>query len=254
MIEEKDIMIKAKNVGMRFNLGIEKGFSAKQFFIELLKGKRRNKKKNEFWALSGIDFEIKKGEVVGLIGSNGAGKSTFLKIIAGVMKPTKGEIQVKGNVCPMIELGAGFDYDLTAKENIYLNGAILGYSKEFIDKKFNDIVNFSELNNFLEVPVKNFSSGMIARLAFSIATIVDPEILIVDEILSVGDLAFQQKSEEKMRSMIGGGTTVLYVSHSVDSIKSLCNKVIWLEHGKIVEIGQPSEVCDKYQKTVLKEE
>ena len=147
MIEEKDIMIKAKNVGMRFNLGIEKGFSAKQFFIELLKGKRRNKKKNEFWALSGIDFEIKKGEVVGLIGSNGAGKSTFLKIIAGVMKPTKGEIQVKGNVCPMIELGAGFDYDLTAKENIYLNGAILGYSKEFIDKKFNDIVNFSELNN-----------------------------------------------------------------------------------------------------------
>lgn len=251
---DNDVMIDAKNISMKFNLGIEKGFSIKQFFVDLLSFKRRKKVKNDFYALADVNFQVKRGEVIGLIGSNGAGKSTLLKVVAGVMKPTKGKIEVKGNVCPMIELGAGFDYDLTARENIYLNGAILGYSKEFIEKKFNEIIEFSELSDFLDVPVKNFSSGMIARLAFSIATIVDPEVLIVDEILSVGDLAFQQKSEEKMKSMIGGGTTVLYVSHSIDSIKSLCDRVIWLEHGKIVEIGDPRVVCKKYQELTLKEE
>ena len=250
---DNDVMIDAKNISMKFNLGIEKGFSIKQFFVDLLSFKRRKKVKNDFYALTDVNFQVKRGEVIGLIGSNGAGKSTLLKVVAGVMKPTKGKIEVKGNVCPMIELGAGFDYDLTARENIYLNGAILGYSKEFIEKKFNEIIDFSELSDFLNVPVKNFSSGMIARLAFSIATIVDPEVLIVDEILSVGDLAFQQKSEEKMKSMIGGGTTVLYVSHSIDSIKSLCDRVIWLEHGKIVEIGDPRVVCKKYQELALKE-
>ena len=250
---DNDVMIDAKNISMKFNLGIEKGFSIKQFFVDLLSFKRRKKVKNDFYALTDVNFQVKRGEVIGLIGSNGAGKSTLLKVVAGVMKPTKGKIEVKGNVCPMIELGAGFDYDLTARENIYLNGAILGYSKEFIEKKFNEIIEFSELSDFLDVPVKNFSSGMIARLAFSIATIVDPEVLIVDEILSVGDLAFQQKSEEKMKSMIGGGTTVLYVSHSIDSIKSLCDRVIWLEHGKIVEIGDPRVVCKKYQELALKE-
>ncbi len=249
---DNDIMIKASNVSMRFNLGIERGFSLKQFFVDLLSGKKKKKIDNEFWALNDIDFDVKKGEVVGFIGSNGAGKSTLLKVVAGVMKPTKGKITVKGNVCPMIELGAGFDNELTARENIYLNGAILGYSKEFIEKKFDEIVDFSELREFLDVPIKNFSSGMVARLAFSVATIVDPEILIVDEILSVGDLAFQQKSEEKMRSMIGGGTTVLYVSHSVESIQSLCDKVVWLEHGKVIEIGKPKEICEKYEKTILK--
>lgn len=254
-IDNNNIIIEAKKLSMRFNLGIEKGFSIKQFFIRFCSFKnRRKKKKEDFYALSDIDFDIKNGEVIGLIGSNGAGKSTLLKIVAGVMKPTKGSITVKGNVCPMIELGAGFDYDLTARENIYLNGAILGYTKEFINSKFNDIVEFSELNDFLDVPIKNFSSGMIARLAFSIATIVEPEILIVDEILSVGDLAFQQKSEEKMKSMINGGTTVLYVSHSIDSIKALCDRVIWLEHGKVIEIGKPSIVCNKYQNEVLKED
>lgn len=251
---DNNVMIDAKNISMKFNLGIEKGFSIKQFFVDLLSFKRRKKVKNDFYALTDVNFQVKRGEVIGLIGSNGAGKSTLLKVVAGVMKPTKGKIEVKGNVCPMIELGAGFDYDLTARENIYLNGAILGYSKEFIEKKFNEIIEFSELSDFLDVPVKNFSSGMIARLAFSIATIVDPEVLIVDEILSVGDLAFQQKSEEKMKSMIGGGTTVLYVSHSIDSIKSLCDRVIWLEHGKIVEIGDPRVVCKKYQELTLKEE
>lgn len=250
-----EIIIDAKNISMRFNLGIEKGFSIKQFFVDLLSfNNKKKKKKTDFYALSDVSFDIKKGEVVGLIGSNGAGKSTLLKIVAGVMKPTKGSIKVNGNVCPMIELGAGFDMDLTAAENIYLNGAILGYSKEFIDKKFDEIVEFSELKDFLNVPVKNFSSGMIARLAFSVATIVDPEVLIVDEILSVGDLAFQQKSEEKMRSMIGGGTTVLYVSHSLDSIQSLCDKVIWLEHGKVIEVGDAKEVCAHYRELALKEE
>ena len=224
----KDTMVEVKDVSMRFNLGIDKGFSLKQGFVNLLDPKMRkkhkeDKKKNEFWALKDVNFNVKKGEVVGFIGSNGAGKSTLLKVVAGVMKPTKGKVEAYGNICPMIELGAGFDMDLTARENIYLNGAVMGYSKDFLDSKFKEIVEFSELEDFLDVPVKNFSSGMIARLAFSIATIVDPEILIVDEILSVGDIAFQAKSEAKMLSMITGGTTVLYVSHSTESIKKLCD-------------------------------
>jgi ABC-2 type transport system ATP-binding protein len=240
-------MIKIQNVSMRFNLGIEKNFSLKQFFIDLLKRKIINKR-NEFWALKKVNLEVNKGEVIGFIGSNGAGKSTLLKIVAGVMKPTKGKVEIGGNVCPMIELGAGFDMDLTARENIYLNGAILGYSKAFIEVKFDEIVEFSELREFLDVPVRNFSSGMVARLAFSIATVVDPEILIVDEILSVGDINFQQKSENKMRSMIGGGTTVLFVSHSLDQIKKMCDKVVWLEKGKVQMIGEAGKVCDKYEK------
>lgn len=253
----EDIMIRASDVSMRFNLGIEKGFSIKQGFVDLLDPKKRRAKKearekanNEFWALSDVSFEIRPGEVVGLIGSNGAGKSTLLKIVAGVLKPTKGTMEAYGTICPMIELGAGFDMDLTARENIFLNGAVMGYSKHFIESKFDEIVAFSELHDFLEVPVRNFSSGMIARLAFSVATIVDPEILIVDEILSVGDLAFQQKSEEKMLSMIQGGTTVLYVSHSIASIKKLCDRVVWLDHGRIREVGSADTVCAHYTEYV----
>lgn len=243
-------MVTVKNVSMKFNLGIEKNFSIKQAFINFFSGKRT--KKNEFWALSDVSFNVKKGEVVGFIGTNGAGKSTLLKVIAGVMKPTNGSVVANGNICPMIELGAGFDYELTARENIYLNGAVLGYSKEFIDSKFNDIVEFSELQDFLDAPVRNFSSGMIARLAFSIATIVDPEILIVDEILSVGDIAFQQKSENKMKSMIGGGTTVLFVSHSIEQIKKLCDRVIWLDHGKVKKIGPTNKICSEYYNEQIK--
>ena len=256
-MEDNEIMIKVEKVSMKFNLGIEKGFSVKQAFINFFKhtknknGKQR-KTKCDFWALKDIDFDIKRGEVVGFIGSNGAGKSTLLKVVAGVMKPTKGKVSTYGNICPMIELGAGFDPQLTARENIYLNGAVMGYSKNFIDEKFDEIVEFSELKDFLDVPVQNFSSGMMARLAFSIATIVDPEILIVDEILSVGDLSFKKKSEEKMLSMIGGGTTVLFVSHSLEDIKKICNKVIWIDHGKIVKTGG-IEVCDEYYKKVTKE-
>lgn len=245
-------MIDIKNVSMKFNLGIEKEFSIKQAFVDILSRKEK-KPKEEFWALKNINFHIKKGEVIGLIGSNGAGKSTLLKVVSGVMKPTKGEVISNGVISPMIELGAGFDPNLTARENIYLNGAILGYSKNFLNEKFEEIVEFSELRDFLDVPVKNFSSGMTAKLAFSIATIVDPEILIVDEILSVGDLKFQEKSKQKMMELIKGGTTVLYVSHSLESIKDLCTRVVWLEHGQIVEIGTTRTICDKYYKKQMGE-
>lgn len=239
----KENMIEVKNISMKFNLGIEKGFSLKQGFVDMFK--KKEKINNDFWALKNVNFDVEKGEVVGFVGSNGAGKSTLLKVIAGVMKPTKGKVSVYGNICPMIELGAGFDSQLTARENIYLNGAVMGYSKEFINSKFAEIVSFSELSEFLDVPIQNFSSGMIARLAFSIATVVDPEILIVDEILSVGDIAFQKKSEEKMLNMINGGTTVLFVSHSIDQIRNMCNKVVWIEKGEVQAIGG-KEVCDKY--------
>lgn len=244
-------MIRLNNVSMKFNLGIEAS-SFKETFISLFDKKRRIKKeRNEFWALKNVTFSIEKGEVIGLIGSNGAGKSTTLKIVSGVMKPTSGTVEVDGVISPMIELGAGFDPELTARENIYLNGSILGYSKKFLDEKFNEIVEFSELIDFLDVPIKNFSSGMTAKLAFSIATIVNPEILIVDEILSVGDMRFQEKSKGKMMEMINGGTTVLYVSHSLESIKSICTRVIWLEHGEIKMIGPTKKVCGAYYKSQL---
>lgn len=238
-------MIKLEHVSMKFNLGIEKNFSIKEAFIVFFDRKRKPKK-TDFWALKDVSFSVKKGEVVGLIGSNGAGKSTLLKVVSGVMKPTEGKVTVNGVISPMIELGAGFDPELTARENIYLNGSILGYSKEFLDDKFDDIVEFSELRDFLDVPIRNFSSGMVAKLAFSIATIVNPEILIVDEILSVGDIKFQEKSKNKMLEMIKGGTTVLYVSHSLESIRELCNRVVWLEHGQVVKIGNVDELCDEY--------
>lgn len=244
-------MIKIENVSMKFNLEIEKDFSMKQAFVNFFTKKKKEEKNDDFWALKNVSFTVDKGEVVGLIGSNGAGKSTLLKVVSGVMKPTSGKVTVQGVISPMIELGAGFDGNLTARENIYLNGAILGYSKKFLDSKFDEIVEFSELKDFLDVPVKNFSSGMTAKLAFSIATVVNPEILIVDEILSVGDIKFQEKSKKKMMEMIKGGTTVLYVSHSLQSIKELCTKVVWLEHGKVVKIGDTEKVCDEYYKAQM---
>jgi ABC-2 type transport system ATP-binding protein len=244
-------MIDLNNVSMKFNLGIENDNSLKMVFIRLFDPRRRKKKNEFFLALKDINFHINKGEVVGIVGANGAGKSTLLKVVSGVYKPTTGTVIVNGKISPMIELGAGFDGELTARENIYLNGSILGYSKEFIDEKFDEIVEFSELKDFLDVPVKNFSSGMTAKLAFSISTIVDPEVLIVDEILSVGDIKFQEKSKDKMMSMINGGTTVLYVSHSIESIESLCTKAIWLDHGKIVMIGDAKKVCKAYYNKIM---
>lgn len=209
----------------------------------MAKGKRSIE---TFWALDDVSFDVYKGEVVGLIGRNGSGKSTMLKIIAGLFQPTKGSVHVKGRIVPMLELGSGFDPELTGRENVYLNGAILGYTEKFLNERFDEILEFSELGNFIDVPLKTYSSGMMMRLAFSIATIVQPEVLIVDEILAVGDEAFQRKSRAKMMELMSGGTTVLYVSHSLDQIRELCDRVVWLDHGKVVMVGSADKVCDAY--------
>ena len=198
-------------------------------------------------AVDDVSFEIKKGEVVGIIGHNGAGKSTLLKVISGILKPTDGELEVHGNIVPMLELGSGFDHDLTGRENVFLNGAILGYTEEYLKAKYDEIVAFSELGKFIDVPIRNYSSGMLMRLAFSIATVVQPEILIVDEILAVGDAAFQEKSKARMHELMSGGTTVLFVSHSLEQIREMCDRVIWLEHGNVKMIGPTKEICDAYQ-------
>ena len=236
-------MIEVSDVTMRFRLNNDKILSLKEFVTTALRGKLQY---NDFTALEHVSFEVKKGETLGLIGRNGAGKSTLLKVISGILKPTEGSVVCRGNVVPMLELGSGFDFDLTGRENIFLNGAILGYSKEFLHEKYDEIVEFSELGQFIEVPIRNYSSGMLARLAFSIATVVNPEILIVDEILSVGDAAFQEKSKKRMLELMGGGTTVLFVSHSLEQIREMCNRVVWLEHGNVKMVGAAAEVCDVY--------
>jgi len=236
-------MIELKNVSMRFRLTDDKILSLKEFITKSLSKKV---KINEFWALQDVSFDVYKGEVVGIIGRNGAGKSTILKVISGILKPTKGSVSCCGNIVPMLELGSGFDFELTGKENVFLNGAILGYTEEFLNAKYEEILEFSGLGDFIEIPIRNYSSGMLARLAFSIAAMVDPQILIVDEILSVGDADFQQKSRSRMMELMGGGTTVLFVSHSMDQIREMCDRVVWLEHGKIRMIGPTQEVCDAY--------
>ena len=237
-------IIEAKNVSMNFKMTKEKIFSLKEYFIKFLK---RELIFEEFCALTDVSFSVKKGEILGIIGYNGAGKSTMLKVISGIMKPTIGTIKVEGVISPLIELGSGFDMELTARENIFLNGYILGYSKKFIKEHFDKIVEFSELEEFLDVPVKNFSSGMVARLGFAIATIVEPEILIVDEILSVGDFKFQEKSEKKIKEMLLSGTTVILVSHALNQIEEICTKVLWLEHGRVKGYGNTKEICDAYK-------
>ena len=249
----KENMIEVKNVSMKFNLGIEKGFSLKQGFVDMFK--KKEKINNDFWALKNVNFDVEEGEVVGFVGSNGAGKSTLLKVIAGVMKPTKGKVSVYGNICPMIELGAGFDSQLTARENIYLNGAVMGYSKEFINSKFDEIVSFSELSEFLDVPIQNFSSGMIARLAFSIATIVDPEILIVDEALSVGDSEFKKKCLEKINQIVGEkDVTFLFVTHSTGVAQSFCKRGMVMRQGKLLFDSNIEGAIDFYKKTLEEDE
>lgn len=237
-------MINVSNVTMKFRMNADKILSLKEFVTTALRGKL---KFNEFTALKNVTFKVKKGETVGIIGRNGAGKSTVLKVISGILKPTEGTVECSGNVVPMLELGSGFDQDMTGKENIFLNGAILGYSEDFLNEKYNEIVEFSELGNFIDVPIRNYSSGMLMRLAFSIAAVVKPEILIVDEILSVGDAMFQEKSKKRMLELMSGGTTVLFVSHSLEQIREMCNRVIWLEHGEVKMIGRAEEVCNAYQ-------
>lgn len=240
----KDIAIKVNDVSMHFNLMVERVDSIKEYVIKLIKGKLLY---NDFVALSHVSFDVKKGEVVGLVGLNGAGKSTLLKIIAGVLKPTEGKVITKGTIAPLIEVGAGFDPELTARENVYLNGAILGHDRKFMDSKFDEIIDFAELQNFVDVPVKNFSSGMYARLGFAIATMVQPDILIVDEVLSVGDYKFQKKCEDRIQVMLNKGVTVVLVSHDINMIKKLCTKVVWLEHGHLRDIGPTAKVCKEYE-------
>ena len=242
-MSKKKTMIEVRDVSMRFRMNSDRILSLKEFVTTALRGKL---KYQEFTALDHVSFEVKKGETLGLIGRNGAGKSTMLKIISGVLKPTEGSVTCHGNIVPMLELGSGFDMDLTGKENIFLNGAILGYSKEFLNAKYEEIVDFSELGQFINAPIRNYSSGMLMRLAFSVATVVNPEILIVDEILAVGDAAFQEKSKKRMLELMGGGTTVLFVSHSLEQILGMCDRVVWLEHGKVKMLGGAKEVCSQY--------
>ena len=241
---DEKVIVSLDNVSMHFNMSGEKLDSLKEYFIKLLKRQLFFKK---YVALENISFKICKGDVFGIVGLNGSGKSTTLKIISGILKPTKGKVSVKGTIAPLIELGAGFDLELTARENIYLNGAVLGHSKKIMREKFDDIVEFSEMQNFLDVPMKNYSSGMVARIAFSVATMVRPEILIVDEILAVGDFQFQEKCNRRIEEMMEGGTTIILVSHSIEQIEALCNKVMWLEKGKIRMIGGVDEVCSAYK-------
>lgn len=244
MSEEK-YMVTVKDVSMVFNLASEKVDSLKEYVLKLVKHELMMQK---FYALQDINLEIRRGESVALIGANGSGKSTLLKVIAGVLHPTTGAVRVNGSVAPMIELGAGFDSELTARENVFLNGAVLGHDRKFMEAHFNNIIDFAELWDFVDVPVKNYSSGMVARLGFAIATEIRADVLIVDEVLSVGDFRFQEKCEKRIAEMMEGGTTLLFVSHSTKQVRQLCQKAVWLKKGRIQMIGEVNEVCDAYER------
>lgn len=244
MIDQPQNMIEVENVSMHFRMANDRVTSIKEYLIRLMK---RNLDFSEFIALKNVSFNVQKGEVLGLIGHNGAGKSTILKVISGILKPTAGHVRLRANVVPMLELGSGFDLEMTGRENIFLNGAILGYSEEFLNEKYQQIIDFSEIGQFIDMPLRNYSSGMVARLAFSIATVVEPEILIVDEVLSVGDAAFQEKSKNRMMELMGGGTTVIFVSHSLPQIREMCDRVVWLDHGQVKMFGDTQLVCDAYE-------
>ena len=238
-----DIVIEVKNATVRFNKSAESISGLKEYIIKMLK---RELMFQEFLALKNINFTVKRGESWGLIGKNGSGKSTLLKLISGIISPYQGNVTVNGSISPLIELGAGFDPELTARENIFLNGALLGYSKTFIESHFQEIVDFAELNDFIDVPIKNFSSGMSARLGFAIATVQKPDILIVDEVLAVGDFSFQQKCKERMENLLSNGTTLLFVSHSIEQVKELCSKAIWIDNGEVRAIGETHSVSQEY--------
>ena len=239
--------IEVNHADMRFNLAEEKTDTIKEYFVKLLKGKLHF---SEFYAVRDVSFTVQRGESVALIGRNGSGKSTLLKMIAGVLYPSRGTVTVRGSIAPLIELGAGFDMELTARENIYLNGAVLGHDRDFMNAHFQEIVEFAELQEFLDVPMKNYSSGMVARLGFAIATIVRADILLVDEILAVGDYKFQQKCHERMSRLLADGTTLLFVSHNEDQVKELCGKAVWLDHGRMMATGDVNEVYEAYHRAV----
>lgn len=238
------VVMKAENVSVCFRLNNERVNTAKEYFVRFL---TRQLTYSEFWALKNVSFEIEKSDVLGIVGHNGAGKSTLLKVISRILMPTEGVVVSQGNVVPMLELGSGFDMEMTGRENIFLNGAILGYREEFLKAKYDEIVSFSGLEGFIDNPLRSYSSGMVMRLAFSIASVVEPEILIVDEILAVGDADFQEKSRKKMMELMGGGTTVLFVSHNLDQVREMCNKVLWIEHGETVMFGEAEKVCKRYE-------
>ncbi len=237
-------VIKAEKVGVRFNLNEQKVDDLKDYVIKLLKAEMHY---NEFWALKNVSFSIESGDHVGILGLNGAGKSTLLKVVAGVLKPSEGKITTKGKIVPLLELGAGFDRQYTGAENIYLYGAVLGYSRQFIRSRFDEIVEFSELEDFINVPVKNYSSGMKSRLGFSIAMVMQADILILDEVLSVGDAKFKKKSEARIQEMFRNGTTVLFVSHNIQQVKKLCDKAILLEHGRLAAYGDVNRIAAIYE-------
>lgn len=242
-IPSDDIVIQVKEVSMHFNMAAEKVNSIREYLTKLSQKKLFYE---DFIAVNHISFEVKRGEVFGIVGTNGSGKSTLLKMIAGVLTPTSGEVFTKGTIAPLIELGAGFDPELTGRENIYLNGAVLGYSQKFIDEQYESIVSFSEIGEFINIPLKNYSSGMVSRIAFSIATAVKPDILIADEILSVGDFLFQEKCLNRINHMMNEGTTVLFVSHSIEQVRKICDRALWIEKGNLKMIGDVSKVCDAY--------
>ena len=244
MGEKKNIALKVDDVSIKFNLSQEKLDSLKEFVFKFVQGKV---KYDEFWALKNVSFELEKGDRLGILGLNGAGKSTILKVIAGVYRPTEGKVTRKGVIAPLLELGAGFDMQYTARENIYLYGSVLGYKKEFIDEKFDEIIDFAELRKFVDVPLKNYSSGMKSRLGFAICTAVNPDILILDEVLSVGDAKFRKKSEKKVIDMFENNVTVLFVSHSLEQVQRICNKAMILDHGELVAFGNIDDVAKQYQ-------
>lgn len=246
-MKENNVVINVSDATVRFNMASERIDNLKEYVIKLVKHQLMFQ---EFLALKNVDFSVRKGEAWGVIGTNGSGKSTLLKLICGILKPYTGTVKIQGSIAPLIELGAGFDGDLTAKENIFLNGAVLGHTKKYMQDHFEEIVEFAELQDFLDMPIKNHSSGMAARLGFSIATVVRPDILIVDEVLSVGDYAFQQKCEKRMKGMLEGGTTLLFVSHSIDSVRSLCDHALWLDKGNVRLKGEVEEVCDAYMQAL----
>lgn len=239
-----DSIITVENVSMHFRMDKNHTTSLKEWVVSFLKGKQQYE---EFHALENVTFDVKRGEIFGVIGRNGAGKSTLLKVVSGIYKPTSGKAVSAGRIAPMLELGSGFDQELSGHDNIFLNGAILGFTEDFLKQKYDEIVAFSELGEFIHQPIKTYSSGMMMRLAFSVATIVEPEILIVDEILAVGDASFQQKSRARMLELMQGGTTVLFVSHSMDQIREMCDRVLWLDHGTVKMIGETQAVCDAYE-------
>ncbi|MCI9123320.1 MAG: ABC transporter ATP-binding protein [Eubacterium sp.] len=241
---ERQAVIEVNGVTVRFRMADDRAGTLKEFMIRLATKKITYQ---EFHALRGVSFRVEKGDVLGIVGHNGAGKSTLLKVISGIMKPAEGFVVTRGNIVPMLELGSGFDFEMTGRENIFLNGAILGYSEAFLVEKYEEIVAFSGLEAFIHVPLRNYSSGMVMRLAFSIAAAVNPEILIVDEILAVGDADFQEKSRRRMLQMMGGGTTVLFVSHDLKQVRGMCSKVLWIEHGGVVAFGETQDICDRYE-------